>query len=100
MKPLLFPLGEVTAKTPGGNEVKTYSLDRTICDLVSSRNLIDVQLLHEALMRYAQRKDGDLDQLFQLARLFRIEKVLRPIIEVRLLAAKRCTCKPRPLLQG
>lgn len=84
VKPVLFPLGEIITKTPGSNEVKTYSLERTICDLVRSRNLIDVQLLHEALKRYVQRKDRDLDRLFQYARLFRIEKILRPTIEVLL----------------
>ncbi len=84
VKPELFSLGEITAKTPGGNDVKTYSPERTICDLIRSRNQIDVQLLHEALKRYVQRKGRDLDQLFQYARLFRIEKVLRTTIEVLL----------------
>lgn len=84
VKPGLFSLGEILSKTPGGNDGKTYSLERTVCDLVRSRNQIDVQLLHEALKRYVQRKDRDLDQLFQLARLFRVEKVLRTYIEVLL----------------
>lgn len=84
VKPGLFSLGEILSKTPGGNDVKTYSLERTVCDLVRSRNQIDVQLLHEALKRYVQRKDRNLDQLFQLARLFRVEKVLRTYIEVLL----------------
>lgn len=84
VKPALFSLGEITAKTPGGNAVKTYSLERTLCDLIRSRNQIDVQILHEALKRYVQRKDRDLDQLVQFSRLFRIEKVLRTYIEVLL----------------
>jgi predicted transcriptional regulator of viral defense system len=84
VKPELFSLGEITSKTPGGNDVKTYSPERTICDLIRNRNQIDVQLLHEALKRYVQRKDRDLDHLFQCARLFRIEKVLRTYIEVLL----------------
>ncbi len=84
VKPALLSLGEITAKTPSGNDVKTYSPERTICDLIRSRNQIDVQLLHEALKRYVQRKDRDLDQLFQYARLFRIEKILRTYIEVLL----------------
>lgn len=84
VKPALFPLGEISLKTPNGNDVKTYSLERTICDLIRSRNQVDVQLLHEALKRYVQRKDRNLDQLFQFARLFRVEKVLRTYIEVLL----------------
>ena len=84
VKPALFSLGEITSKTSGGNDVKTYSPERTVCDLIRSRNQIDVQLLHEALKRYVQRKDRNLDQLFQYAQLFRIEKVLRTYIEVLL----------------
>jgi predicted transcriptional regulator of viral defense system len=84
VKPDLFSIGMIDAKTPGGKLVSTYSPERTLCDLVRNRNQIDIQMINGAFKRYVQRKDRNLDQLVEYSRLFRVEKVLRAYIEVLL----------------
>jgi predicted transcriptional regulator of viral defense system len=80
----LFSLGLTTKKSPHGNEVKTYNLERTLCDLVRSRNQMDDQFVNEALKRYVTRKDKNIDLLYRYATLFRIQKIIRAYIEVLL----------------
>ena len=80
----LFLLGVITLKSPHGNDVKTYNLERTICDLLRNRNQIDIQLLNEALKKYVIHKDRNIDQLYNFAKQFRIQKIVREYIEVLL----------------
>lgn len=84
VKKELFNLGMCMKKTIFGNEVKTYNMERTICDVVRDRNNQDVAVVSEALKRYINRKDKDINKLMNYARLFRIENVLRPYLEVLL----------------
>lgn len=84
IKKEFFEIGICTKKTAFGNEVKTYDMERTICDILRDRNNQDVSVLSDALKRYSRRKDKDLNRLMKYARLFKIEKVLRPYLEVLL----------------
>ena len=84
IKPELFSLGLTTVKSPHGNDVKTYNVERTVCDIVRSRNQIDVQFVNEALKRYVTRKDKNIDLLYNYAAQFRIQKIIRTYLEVLL----------------
>ena len=70
--------------TPHGNEIRTTNLERTICDVLRSRNQIDVQFVNEALKKYVIDKDRNIDQLYNFAKQFRIQKIVREYIEVLL----------------
>jgi predicted transcriptional regulator of viral defense system len=80
----LFLSGLITMKSPHGNDVKTFDLERTICDVLRSRNEMDVQFVNEALKRYVLRNDRNIDLLYRHARQFRIQKIVRETIEVLL----------------
>jgi predicted transcriptional regulator of viral defense system len=80
----LYSLGITTVKSPHGNDLQSFGLERTICDIIRSRNQIDIQFIGEALKRYVRREDRDIDLLFRYAKQFRIEKIIRPYIEVLL----------------
>ena len=70
------------AKTPNGNEIKTYNPERTICDILRSRNQMDIQFINEALKRYVRKKERNIDLLYSYAPQFRIQKIVRATIEV------------------
>ena len=53
IKPELFELGKTMLKTPAGNEVPTYDLERTICDVIRSRNKLGTETFRAALKLYA-----------------------------------------------
>jgi hypothetical protein len=80
----LHPLGRVPAKSPHGNAIQTYDLERTICDVLRSRNQVEVQFVTQALQRYVRRQDKNLDKLNDYAARFGIQKIVREYIEVLL----------------
>jgi len=80
----LYDLGVISMMTPHGNEIRTTNLERTICDVLRSRNQIDVQFVNEALKKYVIDKDRNIDQLYNFAKQFRIQKIVREYIEVLL----------------
>lgn len=80
----LFGLGVISMNSPHGNEIRTTGLERTICDVVRSRNQMDVQLVYEALKRYTKKSDRNIDLLYNYAWRFRIQKIVREYLEVLL----------------
>lgn len=80
----LFDLGIVSMNTPHGNQVRTTDLERTICDIVRSRNQIDIQVRNAALKRYVQNKDRNLDRLYAYAKHFHIQNIIRKYLEILL----------------
>lgn len=80
----LFGLGVVTMQSPYGNEIRVTNLERTICDILRSRNQMDVQYVNTALKRYAAGKDKNINLLYDYAKKFHIEKIVRQYIEVLL----------------
>jgi len=78
----LYPIGSVTVKSPHGNDIRTFNLERTICDLLRSRNQIDIQQINGSLKRYVSKKERDVDLLYNYAKQFRIHKIVREYIEV------------------
>ncbi len=80
----LFGLGVITLKSPHDNPIRATGLERTICDIVRSRNQIDTQLLYDALKRYVRKSEKNIDLLYSCAQKFRIQKIVREYVEVLL----------------
>jgi hypothetical protein len=80
----LYSLGLTTVKSSHGNDINTFNLERTICDLLRSRNQIDVQQINESLKRYVKNKERNIDLLYHYAWQFRIQKIVREYVEVLL----------------
>jgi len=77
----LYRLGSITLKSPHGNDIKTLNLERTVCDVLRSRNQVDIQQVNEVLKRYVKKKEKDLDLLYNNAKQFRIQKIVREYVE-------------------
>ena len=84
IKPELHDLGRTLLKTPFGNEVSCYDLERTICDIVRSRNKVGTETFLAALKAYAARSDKDLNRLYSYAKQLRVSGILRKYLEVLL----------------
>lgn len=84
VKAELFELGISYAKTVFGNTVKTYDPERTICDLIKDRNNQDPAIIAEALKKYMNRKDKDINKLITFAGKFRVRNVVNTYLEVLL----------------
>jgi hypothetical protein len=77
-------LGVVEIRTPYGNTVKAYSLERTLCGLVRGRRTIDFQIVMPAMKAYANKGDKNLGMLFEYSRLLGVERKIRGYMEVLL----------------
>ncbi len=80
----VFDLGIISVNTPHGNKVRATDLERTICDIVRSRNQIDIQVRNAALKRYAKHKEKNLNLLYSYAKRFRIQTIVREYLEILL----------------
>ena len=80
----LYDLGLTTCKTVFGRDIKCYNIERTICDILRSRNYIDIAILTDAIKKYSKRKDKNIPLLMRFAELFKVAKPLRSYLEVLL----------------
>ena len=80
----LYELGIITAKSPGGNSIRIYNAERTLCDILKGRSSTDIQIVTDAFKRYVRLDQKDIPLLSKFAKLFRVEKKLRSYLEVLL----------------
>lgn len=84
IKKELHELGLVKMKTPFGNEVYVYNMERTVCDIIRSRSTIESQVFQDTLKQYARKKNKDLRLLMKYAKELHVENILRKYLEVLL----------------
>jgi len=84
IKEELYEIGITEMKTPYGNKIKVYDLERTICDIIKNKKRIEIALFTDALKRYAERKDRNSIKLHKYAKVFKIEDEVRKYLEVLL----------------
>lgn len=77
-------LGLATVRTSYGNEVRAYDLERTLCDVVRGRRVVDVQVVNPAMRQYVRSSARDVQKLLGYARALGVEKKIRNYLEVLL----------------
>lgn len=80
----LYDMGSVDIKTPTGNLVRAYNMERTLCDIIRTQSNTDIQIVSEAFKRYAKRNDKNIPLLSEYAKKLRVEAKLRSYMEVLL----------------
>ena len=78
----LYEIGKTEIKSPQGNLIPVYDIDRTICDIIIDREKIDKQIFTEAIKRYFKSPNKNLRRLIKYSRLFKIEDEIRKYMEV------------------
>lgn len=77
-----FEMGITTKELEDGTTIRLYDMERTICDIIRDRNKIDSQIFNTALKEYMNRKDKNLNLLYEYAKQFNILKILKMYLEV------------------
>lgn len=80
----VLDLGLATLKTPYGNEVKGYDLERTLCDMLRGRQDVDVQILNPAMQQYVKNDSKNTQKLLEYASALGVERKMRNYLEVLL----------------
>lgn len=75
--PANYALGKIEINSPCGNPIFVYDLERTLCDILRGGGG-DIQIVGDAMKRYAAARDKNLHKLLQYAEKLRVKpKVLR-----------------------
>ncbi len=80
----IYDLGIEEVTTPGGNAVRAYSVERTLCDILRPHSRVDIQVVTEAFKRYATNSYKNVLVLSEYAKLLKVEIKLRSYLEVLL----------------
>ena len=76
--------GVTETQSPAGHAVRAYIPERTICDLFRSRANVEIQDLQTAIREYARLKEKNVPLLMRYAKMFSIERIIRPYLEALL----------------
>lgn len=79
-----YSLGIEELSTPGGNTVKAYGAERTLCDVLRPRNHVDLQIITDAFRQYTTRKEKNIPLLSEYAKTLYVEDRVRSYLEVLL----------------
>lgn len=84
IKPDMHHVGMIEKKTTFGNIVRCYDAERTICDILRSRNRLDEETVIAAIKNYSEYQDKNLHTLSKYAELFKVSALVRQYMEVLL----------------
>lgn len=72
-----YQAGVIEIKSPCGNPIRVYELEKTLCDIVRGSGS-DIQVVGTAMKKYAVSQDRNLHRLMRYAELLHVKtKVLR-----------------------
>lgn len=77
-----YELGIEEVQSPFGNKIKVYDIERTLCDILLKRNIIDNRIINEAFKNYFTSEKLNLNKLMKYAKLLRVEKHVRNYVQV------------------
>lgn len=78
----IYELGITEVETPMGNKVKTYDIERSICDIIRSKNRMDSEHVKYSIREYLKRKDKDLVKLSKYAEKMGIKDEVMNYMEI------------------
>ena len=84
VKKNIFNLGLTMIESPFGMQIRTYDLERTICDIVKFRNHMDKEIFTKALKKYSKSQQKDLNKLMKYAKKLNVDKKIREYMEILL----------------
>ncbi len=82
VKEEVFEMGASIMKSPLGNDIVVYNSERTLCDIVASKQKMDVDIFRHALIEYFGRNSKNLRVLIKYSKILNVEKTIRDYIEV------------------
>ena len=77
----LFELGIVYKKSPQGMEVRTYNLERTICDIIKDKDSIDIEIRNKAIKKAIKSKKFNASKMFEYAKKMNIYDKVKNYME-------------------
>ncbi|MFI3115534.1 MAG: type IV toxin-antitoxin system AbiEi family antitoxin domain-containing protein [Clostridia bacterium] len=79
-----YDTGIIEILTPSNNKVRVYSVEKTLCDILITRNRVDIGIISTAFKRYKDLDKKNIPLLSKYAKMLRVEKKVRTYLEVLL----------------
>jgi predicted transcriptional regulator of viral defense system len=76
-----YTLG-IKSELQGGVNIKIYSIEKTICDLIRFKSKIGSDIIIEAIKNYMKQNDRDIQLLMKFARETKTFEIIKKYIEV------------------
>ncbi|MEG2289316.1 MAG: type IV toxin-antitoxin system AbiEi family antitoxin domain-containing protein [Clostridium sp.] len=80
----IYELGVTEGISPCGNKIKIYDLEKTLCDIVRGNNSCDIQIVNQAMKKYAAYNKKDISKLMGYAEKLRVKNKIANYMEVLL----------------
>lgn len=63
----VYELGLIETKTPSGNTIRAYDIERCICDIIKSKGRMDFEQVKKVIKKYLEGADKDIAKLQEYA---------------------------------
>jgi hypothetical protein len=77
----IFDLGITYKKSPLGMEVRTYNLERTVCDIIKDKDSLDIEIRNKALKNCIKSKGFNANKMFEYAKKMKIYEKVKNYME-------------------
>lgn len=77
----LYDLGVTEKKSPQGMKVKTYNLERTVCDIIKDKDSIDIEIRNKAIKKAIKSKEFNASKMFEYAKKMNIYDKVKNYME-------------------
>lgn len=77
-----YDIGITEVKTPQGNKVRVYDVERCICDIIRSKKRMDIEHVKYSIKEYLKRNDSDLIKLSKYADMFGIKEEVMDFVSM------------------
>lgn len=77
----LYNWGVTEKKSPQGMKVKTYNLERTVCDIIKDKDSLDIEIRNKAIKKAIKSKEFNASKMFEYAKKMNIYDKVKNYME-------------------
>ncbi len=77
----LYNLGVIEKSSPQGMKVRTYNLERTVCDIIKDKDSLDIEIRNKAIKKAIKSKEFNASKMFEYAKKMRIYEKVKNYME-------------------
>ncbi len=80
----IFELGKIEIESPQGKIVPIYDIERTLCDMLKSKQNQDIEIIKYAFKTYVKSSKKDIYKLIEYAKKLKVDEEVNTYLEVLL----------------
>ena len=77
----LYDMGLLKKKSPQGMSVKTYNLERTVCDIIKDKNSLEIEIRNKAIKKCIKSKEFNASKMFDYAKKMKVYDKIKSYME-------------------